>query len=79
MRIETLLEAKAEADELHNKSMVKSMGEIKTEVKAIRDDLDKHKEEYAALKNKGTGLLVGVALAAGGVGAGIQALFSWVK
>jgi hypothetical protein len=59
-RIETLLE---------------TLPEIKDDIKAIRDDLDKDKAELAALKNKGTGILVGVALAAGSAGAGVLKLW----
>lgn len=71
MRIETLLQAKAEADDVHDKAMLKGMDEIKDDIKAIRKELDDDKADLAALKNKGSGLLIGVGLAAGGIGAGI--------
>jgi hypothetical protein len=79
MRIETLLQAKAEADDTHDKAMLKAIAEVKTDLKAIRKDFDDHKTDYAALKNKGTGVLVGVALAAGGVGAGLSQFVTWLK
>ena len=55
-RIETLLE---------------SLPEIRADLKAIRDDLDAHKAELEKFKNRGSGILIGVGLAAGGIGAGI--------
>lgn len=61
-RIETLLEDIV-AEQL------KSMAD---DIKAIRTDLDKDKADLAQLKNRGWGLLAGVALAAGGAGAFIR-------
>lgn len=63
-RIETLLE---------------SLPEIKDDIKAIRKELDEDKADLAALKNKGSGLLIGVGLVSGGIGAGVtKALVSWL-
>jgi len=63
-RIETLLE---------------SLQEIKDDIKAIRKELDEDKADLAALKNKGTGLLIGVGLVGGGVGAGLtKVLMGWL-
>lgn len=79
MRIETLLQAKAEADDAHDKAMLKAIDEIRDDVRAIRKDLDADKAELAALKNKGAGILVGVGLAAGGVGAALTKIVqSWL-
>lgn len=79
MKIETLLQAKAEADDVQAKAMLKAIDEIKDDVRAIRHDLDADKAELAALKNKGAGILVGVGLAAGGVGAAItKAAMAWL-
>lgn len=62
-RIETLLE---------------SLPEIKDDIKAIRKELDEDKADLAALKNKGSGLLIGVGLVGGGVGAGLtKAIIAW--
>lgn len=58
MRIETLLEAQAARQ-----------AEMAEDLKAIRKDLDEDKADLAGLKNRGTGLLVGVAIAAGSLGA----------
>ena len=64
MRIETLLE---------------SLPEIKEDIKAIRKELDEDKADLAALKNKGIGLLVGVGLVGGGIGAALtKALTAWL-
>lgn len=78
MRIETLLQAKAKADDIHDKAMLKAIEDVRSDVKAIRKELDDDKADLAALKNKGTGLLIGVGLVGGGVGAGImKAVISW--
>jgi hypothetical protein len=53
--------------------------EIKEDIKAIRKELDEDKADLAALKNKGTGLLVGVGLVGGGIGAALtKALTAWL-
>lgn len=56
-RIETLLEA---------------LPEIREEIKALRKEFEDDKAELAALKNKGTGLLIGVGLAGGTIGAALS-------
>lgn len=64
-RIETLLE---------------TLPEMRNDVKAIRKDLDEDKADLAKLKNRGSGLLIGVGLVGGGVGAGImKAALSWLS
>ena len=64
-RIETLLE---------------SLPEMREDIKAIRKDLDDDKADLAALKNRGSGLLIGVGLVGGGVGAGItKAVMAWLS
>ena len=60
MRIETLLESQAVRQ-----------AEMAEDIKAIRKDLDEDKANLAALQNRGTGLLIGVGIAAGSIGAGI--------
>ena len=69
-RIETLLE----------ESLVKRLDDMAADIKGIRADLDADKAELAALKNKGAGILIGVGLAGGAMGAailkGLQALFN---
>ena len=66
-RIEALLE-----------SVTDSQSEMRKDVKAIRRDLDSDVKDMAALKNRGSGILVGVAIAAGGIGAGSAAAWKWL-
>lgn len=67
-RIETLLE----------EGVIKEIGKLSEDVKAIRADLDKDKADLAALKNKGAGILIGVGLAGGAAGAGFVKLWQGV-
>jgi hypothetical protein len=60
-RIETLLEA---------------LPAIRIELKEIRDEARRDTEDLAALKNKGAGLLIGVGLIGGFVGAFVKAWLS---
>jgi len=62
-RIETLLER---------------LPEMQADIKAIRRDLDADKAELASLKNKGTGILIGVAIASAALGASANALLRWI-
>lgn len=78
MKIETLLEAKAEADNIHDRAMLQAVDDIRSDVKAIRKDLDEDKAELDRLKNRGAGILVGVAIAAGGIGAGFGKFWQWL-
>lgn len=69
-RIETILE----------EAVTKRLDDMAADLKAIRTDLDADKAELQALKNKGTGLLIGVGLAGGAAGAallkGLQSFFN---
>lgn len=58
-RIEAILE----------EGLVKRLNDMSDDLKAIRADLDADKADLAALKNRGVGLLVGVGLAGGAMGA----------
>lgn len=80
MRIETLLQAKAKADDIHDKAMLAAIAEVKSDIKAIRKDMDDDKADLAALKNKGAGLLIGVGIAAGGAGAALTKIVqAWLS
>lgn len=68
MRIETLLE----------ESLMRRLDEMADDIKAIRADLDRDTADLAALKNKGSGILIGVAIAAGGIGAGASTFWKWI-
>jgi hypothetical protein len=78
MKIETLLEAKAEADHIHDQAMLLAIDDVRSDVKAIRKDLDDDKAELERLKNRGAGILIGVAIAAGGIGAGFSKFWQWL-
>lgn len=79
MHIETLLQEQAKATQLHNDNMAKEMERLQTTVQLFRKDFDDHKADYAALKNKGAGILVGVGLVGGAIGAAFQTFLSWLK
>lgn len=70
-RIETLLEAAVQTREADRQAMHEKIEEMARDVKAIRADLEADKAELAALKNKGAGILIGVGLAGGALGASI--------
>jgi hypothetical protein len=78
MKIETLLEAKAEADHIHDQAMLLAIDDVRSDLKAIRKDLDEDKAELAGFKNRGAGILIGVAIAAGGIGAGFSKFWQWL-
>ena len=67
-RIETLLEEK----------FSEQIGAMAEDLKAIRQDLDEDKAELAAIKNKGAGILIGVGLAGGAIGASLTSAFKWL-
>lgn len=79
MHIETLLREQNRATELHNKQMSADMERLQQTMKLFRKDFDDHKADYAAMKNRGAGLLIGVSLAAGGLGAALQAIVAAIK
>jgi len=53
------------------KTIIKKLDEMGEDLKAIRKDLDADKAELQALKNKGAGILIGVGLAGGAIGASV--------
>lgn len=65
-RIEVLLESAVLSREEDRKAMHEKIEEMANDIKAIKENVRKNEEEMAALKNKGTGLLIGAALAGGG-------------
>jgi len=78
MKIETLLEAKAAADHIHDQAMLHAIDDVRQDVRAIRTDLDEEKNRNRDLRSKGAGILVGVAIAAGGIGAGFSKFWQWL-
>ena len=70
-RIETLLEQAVVQRAEERAAMKETIDGIAADVKALRADFEADKADLAALRNKGTGLLIGVGLAGGAVGAGL--------
>lgn len=77
-RIETLLEADLQMRTEERQSMREKIEEMSADIKAIRTEMEADKADLAALKNKGIGILVGVGLAGGSIGAAIVAGLSRV-
>lgn len=77
-RIETLLEADLQMRAEERQSMREKIEEMSADIKAIRTEMEADKADLAALKNKGIGILVGVGLAGGSIGAAIVAGLSRV-
>lgn len=74
-RIETLLEAAVFQRTEDRDAMREKLDDVANDVKAIRAEVEADKADLAALKNKGTGILIGVGLAGGAIGAAIAELF----
>ena len=72
-RIEVLLEAAVSQRHEDREAMRKTIDEMASDIKQIKDDLAKDKAELATLKDKGAGILLGVGLAGGAIGATITA------
>ena len=51
---------------------------MEPKVNAIEIKVDADVKDMAALKNKGSGILIGVAIAAGGIGAGFGTFWKWI-
>lgn len=51
---------------------------MEPKVDEIRHDLNADKADLAALKNKGSGILIGVAIAAGTFGASLSTFWKWL-
>lgn len=75
-RIEAILEQSV-SKSLDNLAteQAKFQEDVRESLKEIRADLDKDKADLAALKNRGAGILAGVALASGAVGASAKTLW----
>lgn len=53
--------------------MAKELGEARNDIKDMKRDLAEDKADLAALKNKGTGILIGVALGGAAIATGLKA------
>lgn len=65
VHIETLLEG-----------IVDQLQDLKKQIEAVEKKHQTHNEDYQRLKNRAWGLLAGVSLIAGAVGAGLRDFFS---
>jgi beta-phosphoglucomutase-like phosphatase (HAD superfamily) len=77
-RIEALLESNAKSDGEFRADIRKAIEEMRAEAKAHREKTDADEEELSALKNKGAGILIGVAIAAGALGASAAQMLKWL-
>lgn len=77
-RIEVLLEAAVMQRAEDRAAMKQTIDEMAADIKAIKKEQSDHKAELEKFKNKGSGILIGVGLAAGGIGAGIVKLWQGV-
>jgi DNA-binding protein H-NS len=68
-RIETLIMTAEKQRTEDRADLTKTLDEMAADIKTIREDFDADKADLAALKNRGTGILIGVSLAAGALGA----------
>jgi predicted nucleic acid-binding Zn-ribbon protein len=71
-RIETLLEAMNETRTEERKAMQDKLDSMASDIKDIKTEVEADKAELKALKNKGAGILIGVGLAGGAIGATVS-------
>ena len=71
-RIETLLEAMMATRTEERKAMQDKLDAMAADIKSIKAEVEADKAELKALKNKGAGILIGVGLAGGAVGATVS-------
>lgn len=71
--------------EIYNEMVREDMNDLKALIEGVGDKVDKVAEqqrkdhaEFEAVKNRGIGLLIGVGLISGGIGAGAAALWKWL-
>ncbi len=70
-RIEVLLEAAVTQRHEDREAMKQTIDKMAENIEQIKNDLAEDKADLAKLKNKGAGVLIGVGLAGGAIGAGI--------
>ena len=74
-RIEVLLEQAVSQRSEDREAMRKTIDQMAADITQIKTDLAKDKADLATLKDKGAGILIGVGLAGGAIGAAITAGF----
>lgn len=79
-RIETLLETHVQQSRESRAESHTFEAWVRSELKSMNDKIDANHRQFEAVKNKGAGMLLGVAAAGGAAGAGVlkivQSLFS---
>ena len=77
-RIETLLEAMADARTAEREAMRKTIEEMAADIKQIKQDVSADKADLASLKNKGWGIIAGAAIAGGAGWEAVKAMIGSV-
>ena len=78
-RIETLLEQAVTQRNEDRTAMRETIDQMAKDITEIKADLAADKAALATLKDKGAGILIGVGLAGGAIGAGITAGIETIK
>jgi hypothetical protein len=79
-RIEVLLEAAVTQRHEDREAMKATIDKMAENIELIKNELAEDKADLAQLKNRGAGVLIGVGLAGGAIGAGIaEFLGSFLK
>ena len=74
-RIEVLLEAAVTQRNEDREAMKRTIDEMASDIRQIKADIQADKTDLANLKSKGSGILIGVGLAGGAIGAGVAEFF----
>ena len=78
-RIEVLLEQAVTQRSEDRTAMKETIDQMAKDITQIKNDLAADKADLATLKDKGAGILIGVGLAGGAIGAAITAGFETLK
>ena len=78
-RIEVLLEQAVSQRNEDREAMKSTIDKMAENIEQIKTDLAADKADLATLKDKGAGILIGVGLAGGAIGAAITAGFETLK
>jgi DNA-binding protein H-NS len=76
-RIETLLEQAVVNRAEDRAAMREDIRQMAEDIKQIKKDVSDDKQDLQALKNKGLGVIVGAAIAGGGIASGIGHIIGW--
>lgn len=76
-RIETLLEQAVTQRAEDRAAMKEVIDQMAADIKQIKADVTADKQDLQALKNKGLGVIVGAAIAGGGIASGVGHIIGW--